>query len=67
MLFLRNIIWAEGIGPDPDKVKTMLEFPVPINQKKLKTALGFNHWAEGPCIFGIFGCFISDKIYRIFT
>jgi len=31
---------ANGIGSDPDKVKAMLEFPVPTNQKKLKGALG---------------------------
>jgi len=40
ILFLGNIISAEGVGPDPDKIKTMLEYPVPTNQKKLKTALG---------------------------
>jgi len=30
---------GSGIGPDPDKVKAMLEFPVPTSQKKLKGAL----------------------------
>jgi len=40
IVFLGNKVNANGIGPDPDKVKAMLEFPVPTNQKKLKGALG---------------------------
>jgi len=40
IVFLGNLINAEGIGPDPNKVKAMLEFPVPVNKKKLKGALG---------------------------
>jgi len=34
------VISSEGIKPDPDKVRSMLEFPVPTCQKKLKGALG---------------------------
>jgi len=40
LVFLGNLVNANGIGPDPDKVKAMLEFPVPTSQKKLKGALG---------------------------
>jgi len=40
IVFLGNVVNANGIGPDPNKVKAMLEFPVPTNQKKLKGALG---------------------------
>jgi len=39
IVFLGNKVNANGIGPDPDKVKVMLEFPVPTNQKKLKAVL----------------------------
>jgi len=40
IVFLGNKFNANGISPDLDKVKAMLEFPVPTNQKKLKRALG---------------------------
>jgi len=40
LVFLGNLVNASGIGPDPDKVKAMLEFLVPTSQKKLKEALG---------------------------
>jgi len=40
LVFLGNLVNASGIGPDPDKVKVMLEFPVPTSQKKLKGSLG---------------------------
>jgi len=40
IIFLSNLITPSGIGPDPDKVKAMLKYPVPSNQKKLKCALG---------------------------
>jgi len=40
IVFLGNLVNAQGIGPDPDKVSAMLEFPVPTCQKKLKGALG---------------------------
>jgi len=40
LVFLGNLVNASGIGPDPDKVKAMLEFLVPSNHKKLKGALG---------------------------
>jgi len=35
LVYLGNLVYASGIGPDPDKVKAMLEFPVPTNHKKL--------------------------------
>jgi len=40
LIFLGNLLNAKGVGPDPDKVKAMLEFPIPTTQKKLKGALG---------------------------
>jgi len=40
IVFLGKKVNANGIGPDPNKVNAMLEFPVPTNQKKLKGALG---------------------------
>jgi len=40
IVFLGNVVNANRICPDPNKVKAMLEFPVPTNQKKLKGALG---------------------------
>jgi len=39
IVFLGNRVSANGIGPDSDKVKAMLGFPVPTNQNKLKGAL----------------------------
>jgi len=38
--FLGNIISAQGIGPDPDKVSAMLNYPRPKSQKDLKALLG---------------------------
>jgi len=40
LAFMGNLVNASGIGRDPDKVKAMLDFPVPTNHKKLKLALG---------------------------
>jgi len=40
LVFMGNLVNASGIGQDPDKVKAMLEFPVPTNHKQLKGALG---------------------------
>jgi RNA:NAD 2'-phosphotransferase (TPT1/KptA family) len=40
LIFLGNKICEGGIGPDPDKVKSMLEYPAPTNQKKLRSVLG---------------------------
>jgi len=39
LVFLRNLINAEGIGPDPDKVKAMLESLSLLIRKSLK-----EHW-----------------------
>jgi len=33
IVFLGNKVNANGIGPDPDKVKAMLEIPVPIKKR----------------------------------
>jgi len=40
IVFLGNLVNAQGIGHDSAKVLTMMEFPVPTCQKKLKGALG---------------------------
>jgi len=40
VVYQGNLLNASGFGPDPNKVKAMMELPVPISQKKLKRALG---------------------------
>src|SRR6266568_2508976 len=40
LIFLGNLVSADGIGPNPEKVSAMLKYPVPTNQKKLKCLLG---------------------------
>jgi len=39
VIFLGDVINREGIKPDPDRLRAMLEFPVPTCQNKLKGAL----------------------------
>lgn len=38
--FLGHVISAEGIKPDPDKVKAIADAPVPQNQAELRSFLG---------------------------
>jgi len=40
VVYQGNLLNASGFGPDPNKVKAMMELPVPISQKQLKKALG---------------------------
>jgi len=40
LIFLGNLITPQGIGPDPDKVTAMLQYPAPTDQKKLRCVLG---------------------------
>jgi len=42
LIFLGNLITSQGIGPDPDKVTAMLQYPASTDQKKLR------------CVFGLF-------------
>jgi len=38
LIFLGNLITPEGIGPNPEKVSAMLQYPAPTDYKK--TAVG---------------------------
>jgi len=40
VVYQGNLLNASGFGPDPNKVKAMMELPVPISQQLLKRALG---------------------------
>jgi len=40
LIFLGNSITPQGIGPDPEKVSAMLQYPAPTDQKKLRCVLG---------------------------
>lgn len=35
-----HVITTEGITPDPDKIKAILEWPIPTNQTKVRAFLG---------------------------
>jgi len=39
--FLGHIISEEGISMDPEKIRTIQEFPAPKNQKQVRAFLGF--------------------------
>lgn len=38
--YLGHIITSEGVGPDPEKIKTMVSWPPPTNIKQLRGFLG---------------------------
>jgi hypothetical protein len=38
--FLGHVITKDGIRPNPDKIKAILEFPIPKNEKQIKQFLG---------------------------
>jgi len=40
LIFMRNLITPQGIGPDPEKVSAVLQYPAPTDQKKLRCVLG---------------------------
>ena len=40
VLFLGHVVSAEGIHPDPGKIKAVEEFPVPMNVRSLQSFLG---------------------------
>ena len=39
--FLGHIITPEGVKPDPEKIKAVIEYPTPKNVKNVRQALGF--------------------------
>lgn len=39
--FLGHLVSAQGIGPDPDKVSAVVQWPVPNTVKELRSFLGF--------------------------
>ncbi|CAH1724058.1 unnamed protein product [Aphis gossypii] len=41
IIFLGHVISEEGISMDPEKIKTIQEFPAPRNQKQIRAFLGF--------------------------
>ncbi len=41
MRFLGHQISAQGVGPDPDKLSTVVQWPVPSTVKQLRSFLGF--------------------------
>ena len=41
-LYLGHVITEDGIKPDPDKIKAVLEFPVPKTVKNIKSFLGLS-------------------------
>ena len=40
VLFLGHVVSAEGIHPDPGKIKAVEEFPIPTNVRSLRSFLG---------------------------
>jgi|GEM_PF-3482667 len=38
--YLGHIIGADGVKPDPNKIKSIMEFPTPKNEKNIKQFLG---------------------------
>jgi len=46
LIFLGNFITSQGIGPDPEKVTAMLQYPAPTDQKKLRCVLGLFQFYE---------------------
>lgn len=42
--FFGHIISAEGVRPDPEKVKVILDFPVPTNTTEILSFLGIFNW-----------------------
>lgn len=44
VVFLGHHISKDGIGPPPDRVKALSEFPTPQNVKQLRRALGMFNW-----------------------
>lgn len=45
LLYLDHIISSKGVEPEQSKIKVMLDWPVPSNQKDLRRFLGL------PCIY----------------
>ncbi len=42
--FIGHTITSQGIGPDTDKVRSMLEYPRPTNVKTLRSFIGLSVW-----------------------
>lgn len=42
--FLRNILSADGIQPDPKKIEAIKNYPKPRNVRELQEFLGFVQW-----------------------
>jgi hypothetical protein len=42
--YLRHIITDQGVHPNPQKVKSVLEFSVPSNTKQIKSFLGLSEY-----------------------
>lgn len=40
--YLGHVISSQGVEPDKNKVKTMLQWPIPVNQKQVRGLLGYN-------------------------
>jgi len=58
LIFFGNLITPQGIGPDPEKVAAMLQYPAQTDQKKLR------------CDLGLFQCykkFIPGYIHMVQT
>lgn len=58
--FLGHLVTTEGVKPNPDKIKTIQNFPLPTNQKEIKSFLG---------LLGYYRKFIKDfaKLTKPFT
>ena len=39
--FLGHVISEDGVKPDPEKIKAVIQFPTPRNVKNVRQALGF--------------------------
>jgi hypothetical protein len=40
--YLDHVITENGVQPDPQKIKCVLDFPIPINPKQVKSSLGLS-------------------------
>lgn len=38
--YLGHVISPEGVGPNPDKMNTVKNYPIPTNQKEIRSFLG---------------------------